>query len=394
MALGKGLKVELHCHNEYSNGRLPESMWDLDCETSVGDQLEYAKVAGLDAFFITNHNTTEGYKQLLEYQKDNFDRYGHIKILPGSEISVKSPDGRNPHVGVLNIQEEINPYTTLDETLDAIKSQGAVSVANHPYDPSGTGILDESEKCDLIEGFNSNLVDVYSNIRAQLLSEKLSKYSVVGSDSHLPATMGRSTLTVYPEEKDSRDISSHDIADAMVKGNFKVNDVGYTTMNEYKQMLGYHMSDTKIKEFIERKSPIKFKGIDVTKTVGRFVEDFSNNPGRFFYTLAGKIMLNSTKALSKKVNMYGYHDDVMLHNSWGSKIKESFIPMLFIDSNKVVGENYSEKINKIQRADKALKDYDFKHPEKFMNDVNYKIRGNSLRNVNEELDQVGHLKHI
>ena len=68
---------------------------------------------------------------------------------------------------------------SLEETLDEIKSQGAISCAAHPFAVSN-GIRDRARMCDLIESFNSNNVDIFSNIVAEKFSKDNNIISISG----------------------------------------------------------------------------------------------------------------------------------------------------------------------------------------------------------------------
>ncbi len=80
------VRTELHCHNKFSNFQLGLKETPYDCGISIEEQIEQAYRAGLGAFFITNHNTLDGYESLLEH-KANHEKYRHIQIYPGEEIT-------------------------------------------------------------------------------------------------------------------------------------------------------------------------------------------------------------------------------------------------------------------------------------------------------------------
>ena len=63
------LKSELHCHNIFSNGHVGSLEPVHDCNVTISNQLEQAYRIGLDVLFVTNHNTMDGYQQMLEYKK-------------------------------------------------------------------------------------------------------------------------------------------------------------------------------------------------------------------------------------------------------------------------------------------------------------------------------------
>src|SRR5215467_3206130 len=147
-----GLKIELHCHNEFSNFHLGPRETPYDCGVTVKEQLEKAFEIGLDAFFITNHNTLNGYNSLIEY-KENHHKYHKIKVYPGEEITTD----KGIHVLAFGLNETINDGKDINEILDIIKNQGAISCAPHPFGLSN-GLRELSVNCDLIEVFNSNNV--------------------------------------------------------------------------------------------------------------------------------------------------------------------------------------------------------------------------------------------
>ncbi|MDE1830082.1 MAG: PHP domain-containing protein, partial [Thaumarchaeota archaeon] len=80
------LRAELHCHNVYSNFHLGLNETPYDCGVTIQEQLEQAYKTGLDAFFITNHNTLDGYTHLLRYKEDH-EKFKNIQVYPGEEIT-------------------------------------------------------------------------------------------------------------------------------------------------------------------------------------------------------------------------------------------------------------------------------------------------------------------
>ena len=50
------------------------------------DQLERANELGLDSLFVTNHNTLDGYSQMLQYKKDH-NKFKNIQVYPAEEVS-------------------------------------------------------------------------------------------------------------------------------------------------------------------------------------------------------------------------------------------------------------------------------------------------------------------
>lgn len=365
----RGLKCELHCHNKYSNYRLKYSMFGLDCGTSVEDQVKYAKTSGLDVLFVTNHNTLDGYRQAAEYQADH-PSLGGLKIFQGAEYSVDVGNGKYPHVGALGLVDPIKPYQTLDETIEDVRRQGAISVAEHPFDVTGSGIMDQSHKCDVIEGFNSNNYDIFSNLRAQLFALNHDMYSVSGSDSHLPRTIGKSTITVYPRDMHIDDVSAYDVTEAILLGNFVVNPVSYNTMDDFKEMVLYHFSNrAEIMDDLKRRFPWFAVALGE-----KIYEAFEKNPNSPFLDALGSIFLKRMRNLSEKVNIYKYKDRLIHDSSIWRKIVESALPTLASRSGS--REHFAW-------AQEYLRNYNFKNPEMCINAQNDSVRGRRLEVAGE-----------
>ena len=179
------ITTELHCHNSFSNFHVGDGEPSYDCNISIRDQLERSINLGLDAIFVTNHNTLDGYHQLLEYKNDH-EKFKKINVYPAEEITVDN----GAHVLAYGIHDEIPAGMSLEEVIDKVRDQGGVSSAPHPF-----GLLnalrDNAKKCDMVEVFNSNNVDILSNARATHFAIDNNMIQVAGSDSHVLSTLGR-----------------------------------------------------------------------------------------------------------------------------------------------------------------------------------------------------------
>ena len=65
------LRTEIHCHNVYSNDHLGDLEPPFDCDVTISAQLEQSLKADLDLLFVKNHNTMDGYTQMLEYKENH-----------------------------------------------------------------------------------------------------------------------------------------------------------------------------------------------------------------------------------------------------------------------------------------------------------------------------------
>ena len=102
------LRTEFHCHNIYSNDHLGDLEPPFDCDVTISAQLEQSLKADLDVLFVTNHNTLDGYTQMLEY-KENHEKFSKLKIYPAVEITTD----KESHVLVYGISEEINGHNEI-----------------------------------------------------------------------------------------------------------------------------------------------------------------------------------------------------------------------------------------------------------------------------------------
>ncbi|HXU94798.1 MAG TPA: PHP-associated domain-containing protein, partial [Candidatus Nitrosotalea sp.] len=264
-----GLKIELHCHNEFSNFQLGPKETPFDCGVTIKEQFDKAYEMSLDAFFITNHNTLNGYNSLLEY-RENHEKFKKIKVYPGEEVTTD----QGIHVLAFGIHDTIKAGDSLEEILDNIKSQGAISCAPHPFGLSN-GLRENAILCDLIEVFNSNNVDRYSNLRASHFAKANNMIEVAGSDSHVVSTLGRCINLIDSEN------NLDDILYAMRHGKTKIESSGYITSKEMIDHALYKIQNSKediiiyFKENHEKFKKIKvYPGEEVTTDQGIHVLAF------------------------------------------------------------------------------------------------------------------------
>ena len=304
------LKVETHCHNVFSNFKNYPSKLPYDCGVTIEEQLENAYLKKIDVMFVTNHNTLDGYSQILEY-KQNHAKYQNIRIYPAEEITINNKG----HVLAYGIENEIRPGMTLDETLEEIRKQNGVSCAAHPFAVSN-GIREYAKKCDIIESFNSNNIDIFSNLISEKFAKQNNLISIAGSDSHVKSTIGRSINTVESENN----IDS--LLENLIKGKFKIGKLNYTSRQEMREHAHYIISSSRqsILNSINKTNP-KFHSI-----VKWAIDSFISNPNSRLWHLMSSLALYLSKRISKKVNIYGYNPLILEQRSWSNLISLSLIP--------------------------------------------------------------------
>jgi predicted metal-dependent phosphoesterase TrpH len=304
------LNVENHCHNVFSNHKNYSSRMPFDCGVTIEEQLEKAYHQKIDVMFVTNHNTLDGYSQILEYKK-NHAKYRNIRIYPAEEITINNKG----HVLAYGIEKEIRPGMTLDETLDEIRQQNGVSCAAHPFAVSN-GIREYAKRCDIIESFNSNNIDFFSNLIAEKFAKENNLVSIAGSDSHVKSTIGRSINKVESENN----IDS--ILEKLRKGKFTIEKSDYASKEEMHEHAHYiiSLSRQSILNSINESNP-KYHSI-----VKWAIDSFISNPNSRLWHIMSSLGMYLSKRVSKKVNMYGYNPLILEQRSWSNLISLSLIP--------------------------------------------------------------------
>ena len=302
--------MELHCHNVFSNNMNGSPRVPFDCGVTVEDQLLLAYEKNIDVIFITNHNTLNGYKQMLEY-RENHEKFKNIKIYPAEEITINTKG----HVLVYGIHETIKPGMDIDDTLDTIRKQNAISCAAHPFAVSN-GIRENAIKCDMIESFNSNNIDYYSNIVAEKFSSDNKMISIAGSDSHVLSTFGRCINTLESEN------NLDSILQEMLKRKSKVLKAELAFKEELFEHAHYILSASKdqLLNYVLVHHASKYS------LVKWALDSFISKPNSKLWKILGSLGLYLSKRVSHKVNMKGHNPYVFEDRSWKTLISMSLYP--------------------------------------------------------------------
>ena len=122
MHIMESLKAELHCHNIFSNGHVGYLEPIHDCNVTIPQQLEQAYLTGLDVLFVTNHNTIDGYKQMLEYKK-KYRKFDTLSVYPAEEVTTDNES----HVLVYGVDHAIKSGLSLHELCHLICFQSKLN---------------------------------------------------------------------------------------------------------------------------------------------------------------------------------------------------------------------------------------------------------------------------
>ena len=295
------MRTELHCHNVFSNFNVGPLEAPYDCSVGVREQLDGALAAGLDAIFVTNHNTLDGYGQAREYASTHA-RHAGIAVYPAEEITLD--DGS--HVIAYGISSRVRPGRSLGETLDAIRAQGGVSSAPHPF-----SILDalreRAAECDIMEVFNSNNADIISNARAASFADERSMVGVAGSDSHVASTIGRCVNVIDAEE------SLDSALESLRRGRVSICEAGYATGSEAIDHIRYKIENSAeyIDEYMARFYPRS------RHFFALLLRAFRKNPDSRLWILLYRIAVAGMRRISRKINLEGHDVGPMAARSLG-----------------------------------------------------------------------------
>jgi len=280
------IKAELHCHNSFSNFRLGKDEPPYDCNVTIRDQLERANDLGLDALFVTNHNTLDGYSQMLQYKNDH-NKFKNIQVYPAEEVSTDT----GSHVLAYGIHDAIPAGLTVDEIIDEVKMQGGVSSAPHPFSLVDA-LREKAKACDMIEVFNSNNIDVISNAKANEFAIENNMTKVSGSDSHVNTTLGRCQNVIESEN------ILDDILFAMKHNKIQILNTGYTLPEETLDHIKFKINNSKeyIFEYVKEHYP------NSAWIFSLLLKLYNLNQDSYLWTMCYKICLYFLKRISHKIN--------------------------------------------------------------------------------------------
>jgi predicted metal-dependent phosphoesterase TrpH len=134
MAVPGVLRADMHVHTRHSrvNGNIP-FLRSRHCYSDPLDVYRIAKSRGMDVVTITDHDSIDGWIELLSR------RSGHSDILPGEEVSCWYPDtALEIHLGVYGLTEavhrDLQPLRrNAFEVMAYLRSANIFFAFNHPF---------------------------------------------------------------------------------------------------------------------------------------------------------------------------------------------------------------------------------------------------------------------
>ena len=299
------INTELHCHNSFSNFHVGKDEPPYDCNISIRDQLERSHNLGLDAIFVTNHNTLDGFHQLLEYKNDH-TKFKNIDVFPAEEITIDT----GAHVLAYGIHDVIEPGLSLEEAIDEIRKQDGVSSAPHPFSLLDA-LRDNAKKCDMVEVFNSNNIDMLSNARATEFALDNNMIQVAGSDSHVLSTLGRCVNVIDSEN------NLDDILYAMKHGCVEISQTGYAQQTETLDHLRYKINNSKeyLFDYISEHYP------NAKWFLTLLLRIYDSNQNSYMWSLFYKFAIFLMKRISQKINFQNHDPTFMKDRNLATMFK-------------------------------------------------------------------------
>ena len=173
------LRVDFHAHTRFSE----------DAVTSPAALLDRARRAGLDRIAVTDHGTIAGALAAR--------RLDPARVIVGEEIRCSDWT----EVIGLFLTRPVDPGQTLEETVDAIRSQGGLVYVPHPY-AYLTRARERVRRCmelaDCLEVHNARAFWPAWNRRADRAARASGLARCAGSDAHFPGEVGRAYTEIRP----------------------------------------------------------------------------------------------------------------------------------------------------------------------------------------------------
>ncbi len=163
------MNVDTHIHSSYSREGDPER-----CNPRL--ILRVARKAGLDGICISDHDTMEGYHEARRIRKPR-----DPLLIPACEVSTS-----RGHLLVLGVEGRWDKGVDPHEVVDAVRSEGGVVSAPHPFYLSTISVSWLARDLGLaVEAFNAMAsILLYPNLIARKFAIKYGLPMTAGSDAH------------------------------------------------------------------------------------------------------------------------------------------------------------------------------------------------------------------
>ena len=182
--------IDLHCHSWFSSDGVssPESL------------IASARRKGLHGFALTDHNTSDGCRYLLDkgLVREDGQPVDDFLIIPGVEVT--TAEGHLLCLGV------VLPYlkgTPALEVCKLVHEMGGVAIPPHPYDLFRAGIREsvlDTLEIDALEVFNAATTLKRYNKMAFEYAAMKGLPMTAGSDAHHEAAIGTAYTILHTDD--------------------------------------------------------------------------------------------------------------------------------------------------------------------------------------------------
>ncbi len=224
---GKLGMADLHMHSTYSDGiaTIEQILHHVQHNTD------------LDVIALTDHDVIEGSLRTRDlWAKGNY----RFDFVVGEEVST-----REGHLLALFIEKRIEPYLSMERTIDLVHGQGGLAIVAHPLNPifrhsCQRDVLDRiyADKdvwLDGIETWNASFCGIYANRLAMSTNREVYGWPEVGnSDAHTLTAIGRG-ITWF-EGKNVQDVR------ATIEAGLSAPGGKLWGMHDYLRLAGHHLN--------------------------------------------------------------------------------------------------------------------------------------------------------
>jgi predicted metal-dependent phosphoesterase TrpH len=182
-------KIDLHCHSWFSG----------DGVSSPEELISTAKKKGLNGFAMTDHNTCDAYKDMVDkgLAREDGSPVDNFLIIPGVEVT--TAEGHLLCLGVTLPKLKGMPAA---EVCKIVHQLGGLAIPAHPYDLFRAGIRQsvlETLEIDALEVFNAATTLKRYNSMALDYAQKRQLPMTAGSDAHHHAAIGTAYTILHTE---------------------------------------------------------------------------------------------------------------------------------------------------------------------------------------------------
>ncbi|MGF1507018.1 MAG: PHP domain-containing protein [Anaerolineae bacterium] len=173
--------IELHSHTHYSHDSL----------TRLEDLHAIVQTHNIDKLAITDHNVVDAALELA--------RLYPIWVIPGVEVMTTERELLGWY-----IKGEVPVGRSPEETIAALREQGALIGVAHPFDRYRRGAWKPEvlarivDQVDVIEVFNARCLRDEDNAKALAFAREHNKLMAAGSDAHTRREYGRGLMNLPP----------------------------------------------------------------------------------------------------------------------------------------------------------------------------------------------------